>query len=210
FKQLLVQEKLTEEELRSQVERNLTLERIYDKEVQENISVPEDKMKEEYENNKGQFIQQEKITVVDVVLFLDAADKGAAAKAEEILIKIRENDNDPLKLVQDGTFAVRDYEPRKERDKELIEAARKLKPGEISGIITTGDSLHIIKLTEYLPEKQYTYNEVKSLIEQKLKNNEQNRRAKEWFEGLKKDAKIEVLIQPAGQPAGQQKAAPEK
>src|SRR5208337_4896914 len=177
YKQILANEKLSEEELRGQLARNLTLQRIYAREVLVNIIVPEDKIKEEYEKNKDKFIQQEKISLVDVVLFLDVADKGSAAKAEEVLKKIRENNNDPKELIQDGTFAVRDYDPREGRDKELIEAARKLKPGEISGIISTGDSLHIIKLTEYLPEKQYTYNEVKALIEQKLKNNEQNRRA---------------------------------
>ncbi len=197
YKQLLANERLSEAKLRDRLARNIAIQRIYAKEVLENISVPEVKMKEEYEKHKDQFLRQEQVDLVDVILFLDVADKGSVAKAEEVLKKIRENDNDPKKLVQDGTFAVRDYDPRKDRDKELIEAARKLKPGEISGIITTGDSLHIIKLKSYLPEKQYTYDEVKSLIEQKLKNDEQKLRTKEWFEELKKDAKIEVFMHPA-------------
>lgn len=203
YKQLLANEKLSEAEIRDQEARNIAIQRIYAKEVLQNIIVPEGKMKEEYKKHKDQFLQQEKMTLVDVVLFLDLADKGSAAKAEEVLKKIRENNNDPHKLVQDGTFVVRDYEPRKDRDKELIEAARKLKPGEISGIITTSDSLHIIKLTSYVPEKQYSYDEVKPLIEQKLKNDEQNRRAMQWFDGLKKDAKIQVLVPPAGEKNGQ-------
>ncbi len=207
FKQIMANEKLTEDALRGQIARNLAIERIYAREIRDkNFSVPQDKMKEEYEKNKAQFIQREKISLVDVVLFLDVADKGSAAKAEEVLKKISENNNDPTKLVQDGTFAVRDYEPKKDRDKELIEAARKLKPGDISGIITTGDSMHIIKLIDYKPEKQLSYEEVKSLIERKLAADEQNRRAKEWFEGLKKDAKIEVLVHPADEKkAGQTK-----
>jgi foldase protein PrsA len=201
FRELLANEKTSEDILRAQVEKNLLLQRIYVKEVLQKISVTEDQMKEEYEKNKDRFIEQEKVSIIDVVLFLDAEDKGSEAKAQEILKKIRENDDDPLKLAPDGSFSVRNYEPKKERDKQLYEEARKLNPGDVSGIIKTGDSMHIIKLKDYLPEKQYAYDEVKLIIEQKLRGDEQNRIAKQWFDGLKKDAKIEVLMESKGQGA---------
>ena len=200
FKQMLANEKLTEDIFRGQVARNIAIERIYSREVlDKDIKIPEDKMKAEYEQNRSKFIQPEKISLVDVVLFMDASDKGSIAKAEEVLKKIKDNNNDPTKLVPDGTFAVRDYEPNKGTDKDLIEEARKLKPGDISGIIKTADSIHIIKLKHYQPEKQRTFDEVKSLIERKLTADEQTRIAKEWFEGLKKEAKIEVLVHPIGE-----------
>jgi parvulin-like peptidyl-prolyl isomerase len=205
FKQLLANERMTEDALRGQIAKNIAIERIYAREVLDKpISIPEDKMEAEYEKNKSKFVQQEKISIVDVVLFMDAADKESAAKAENILKKIKENNDDPTKLVQDGTFVVRDYEPHKDTDKELIEAAEKLKPGDISGIIKTSDGMHIIKLKDYQPEKQYSYDEVKPLIERKLIADEQSLKAKEWFEGLKKDAKIELLLHPADKQIGRQ------
>ena len=198
YKESLEKDHLTEQMLRAQIERSIMLERIFAKEVLEKISVPEEKMKEEYEKEKGKFVQPEKISLVDVVIAPDASadahGSGVGGKAEAILKKIRENGNDPNKLAQDGTFTVREYEPNKEKDKELIEAAEKLKVGELSGIIKAGDGLHIIKLKERVPEKQLAYDEVKSLIEAKLKAHEQSQLTKEWTEALEKDAKVEILL----------------
>jgi parvulin-like peptidyl-prolyl isomerase len=194
YKKILEQGAMTEEQLRAQVEKNLILETIYKQEVLDTIRVPEEKLTEEYEKNKGIFTQPEKISVVDVAISLSPSDKGAETRAEEVLKKIRENGNDPEKLVQDGTFVVRDYDPKKDSDKELYEAARKLNPGELSGVIKTSDNLHIIKLVEYTPEKLHAFAEVKSVIERKLRADAQNQKTREWFDGLKKDAKIEILV----------------
>ncbi len=198
YKESLERDHLTEPMLREQIERSIILEHIFAKEVLEKISVPEEKVKQEYEKEKGRFVIPEKILLVDVVIVpaasADAQGNGVGGKAEAILKKIRENGNDPDKLAQDGTFTVRNYAPNKEKDKELIEAAGKLKPGELSGIIKAGDGLHIIKLKERVPEKQLAYNEVKGLIEGKLKAHEQSRLTTEWTEGLRKNAKIEILL----------------
>lgn len=194
YKESLERDHLTEPMLRAQIESNIILERVFTKEVLEKISVPEEKMKEEYEKEKGRFVLPEKILLVDVVIATDVKGKEVGGQAETILKKIRENGNDPNKLAQDGTFAVRDYVPNKEKDKELIVAAEKLKVGELSGIIKAGDGLHIIKLKERVPEKQLAYDEVKSYIERELKTREQSRLTKEWTEGLRKDAKIEILL----------------
>ena len=196
YKKSLKQSALTEEQLRAQTEKNLILESIYKQEVLDTISVSEEKIKEEYEKNKAFFTQPEKISVVDVVMSPSPSDKGAEARAQEVLKKIGENSNDPNKLVQDGTFAVREYEPKKDNDsdKGLYEAARKLKPGEVSGVIKTDNGLHIIKLVEYNPEKLHTFAEVKGVIEKKLRTDAQNEKTREWFARLKKDAKIEILV----------------
>ncbi len=196
YRQSLKQSALTEEQLRAQTEKNLILESIYKQDVLDTISVSEKKITEEYEKNKAFFTQPEKISVVDVVMTTSPSDKGIEARAQEVLKKIRENGNDPNKLVNDGTFAVREYEPKKDNDsdKGLYEAARKLKPGEVSGVIKTDNGLHIIKLVEYNPEKLHAFAEVKGVIEKKLRTDAQNEKTREWFAGLKKDAKIEILV----------------
>jgi parvulin-like peptidyl-prolyl isomerase len=194
YKKALEQNNITEDQLRAQVEKNLILESVYKKEVLDKIKVPEEKITEEYEKNKGFFSLPEKISIIDVVISSGPSDKETETRAEDILKKIRDNGNDPHKLVQDNTFTVRDYEPEKNKDKEMIEAARKLKPGDISGVMKLGDSLHIIKLVEYQPEKVHPLAEVKGFIENKLRMGEQQRITREWSDGLKKDAKIEILM----------------
>ncbi len=91
---------------------------------------------------------------------------------------------------------MREYTADKDTDKELIKAAKKLKVGEISGAIKASDSLHIIKLKEYVPEKQFTFDEVKGTIAAKLKSDAQMKITNEWVAALKKDAKIEILVKP--------------
>lgn len=207
FKKFLEKEKLTEAMVREDVRRSLTLQRIYTKEVVDKSNVPDDKLKEEYEKDKSKFIQPEKIALVDVVIFLDAKDKGADAKAEAILKKIKENNDDPFKLGQDPTFVVRTYFPDSTKDKEMLEAVKKMKVGEISGIIKQKDGLHIIKLMEYSPEKQLTFDEAKGLIEAKFKAGAQMERMKEWNEELRKGAKIEIMDLTAAEPKAEQPKA---
>jgi len=194
YKKFIANEKMTDETVRAALARGLAMQRIYTQEVLERVSVPEDKIKEIYEKEKSHFLQPEKISLIDVVIYSDGTDKGSQDKVKGVLKKIKESNNDLSKLVQDGNFAVRDYTPNKDSDKELINAARKLKVGEISGVIKAGDTLHIIELKQYAPEKQLTFDEAKGMIEAKLKSEAQMQRTKEWTAELKKNAKIEILV----------------
>ncbi len=194
FQDFLAKELITEAELRSQVERILLYDLIIGKEVREKASVTADDVRKEYEQRKDQYITREKITVADVVLFLKQDDPASIKKANEIIAKINaDKDKDPMNLVADGTFIVRNLDINKEKDPALYEAARKLKQGDLSGVITTSDSLHIIRLTEYAPERQLPYEEVKDPLEGKLKTAALKKRLQEWDRELKKDAKIEIM-----------------
>jgi parvulin-like peptidyl-prolyl isomerase len=101
---------------------------------------------------------------------------------------------------------VRNLTVRKEREKELYNAAKKLKPQGLSGVIETPQSVHIIKLKEYSPERQLTFDEAKPKIEEKLKGPYQDKKTKEWEEELKKDAKIELMPDAVGLGQQEQKA----
>jgi len=182
------------EELRSQVERVLLLRLIDDQEVIKKTSVADEDVRKAYERHKDRFIVPGKVTVDDVVLFLDQDDPAAMAKANEILARINaDKDQDPSNLAVDGTFIVQRIDLNKEKEPALYDAARKLKEGELSGVIRASDSLHIIRLTEYLPEKQKSYEEVKGRLEAELKVAAQKERRRAWDRELRKGAKIEIL-----------------
>ncbi|MBI5739743.1 MAG: peptidyl-prolyl cis-trans isomerase [Nitrospirae bacterium] len=192
FRKLLEKEATTEEDFRAETERGIILNRVFMKEVVDKVVVSEDEIRSVYEKEK--FLRQEKITVTDVVFFLEPEDAGSVAKAGEILKKLlEEGDRDPFKIATDGTFIAHDAELRKDRDAELCEEARKMKPGDISGVIKTGDSLHIIKLKEYTPEKQFAFEEVRGVILNKLRTEARKKRLREWEDALRKDAKIEII-----------------
>jgi hypothetical protein len=102
FSAFLEQESLTEEGLREILVKSYTLKLIIAREVSEKITVTEDDLKQEYEKEK--YRKPEKLTVIDVVFFLKMDDANSLKKAEGVL-KNKEDERKPLKLVPDGTFA---------------------------------------------------------------------------------------------------------
>jgi parvulin-like peptidyl-prolyl isomerase len=192
FKKFLESEALTEDEYRRHLERLFAVEIVYAKDVIDKAIVPEEKLKEEYEKSKEKFLLPEKVGVIDVYFVKN--DKATMKNAQKILKKIKaDKDKDPWKLVLDGTFIVRNLEIKKDKHKELYEAAKKLKIGQVSNVIKTPSSLHIIKLLEYSPERYATLDEARAYLESKLKPAEVEKRYKEWEEELKKDANIEII-----------------
>ncbi len=194
YRKAIEREGLSEKEVSARLERNLVLKKISKKEVDDRISVTDDEVKKEYERDREAFHQAEKVSVTDVVFFMTAEDKGAEKKAGAILKKIKQDkETNPWRLVPDGTFVVRDTDLDKTRDKELYQAARKLKVGELSGVIVTPDSLHIIKLKEFVPEKDVSFEKAKGFLREVLRSRAWQKRMEEWQAELRRGAKIEIF-----------------
>jgi parvulin-like peptidyl-prolyl isomerase len=194
FKEFLEKERITEEDLRKRIERSLTLKRVFTREVSNKVSVSEEEIREEYEKEKERYARPEKIAVTDVVFFLETGEAGSRKKAEEILKRIHDDkEKNPWNLVSDGTFATRDMEVNESREKELYAVAKNLKVGELSGVFAASGNLHVIRLKEYSPRKQFTFEEVKSRIEGKSRARALKKRMAEWEAELKKEAKIEIM-----------------
>jgi parvulin-like peptidyl-prolyl isomerase len=208
YKQLLEKEQVTEQELRTQVERSLTLERIFEQEVYQKAAVPEDELKKVYEKEKGNYIKPEKVSVVDVFFAGKDRDDSLAKRADTVRAKIlRDKNRDPWKLVLDGTFIVRNYDLRKEKDRDLIEEAKKLKKDEISRVIKTPDGAHIVKLREYSPERQLTLEEIRPNLEKQLRAPAQEMRLSEWERELRAKATIEIVDVGSGKTQGSENTA---
>ncbi len=198
YKDFLEKQGLTPAEVRSQVERSLLLQLVAIREVAEKVSISDDEVRKEYDRQKDQYILPEKVSVVDVAFLQNQDDQASRKKAGEVLAEINAvKDKSPLNLAIDGTFAVRSRDIDKDKEPALYLAARKLREGELSGVLSTPDGLHIIQLSRYTPEKQAPYEEVKGPLKQKLLAFAQVKRFQEWEQELKKDAKIEILEIPA-------------
>jgi len=208
YKQLLEKEQVTEQELRTQVERGLTLERIFAQEVYQKASIPEDELKKVYEKEKGNYIKPEKVSVVDVFFAGKDGDDSLAKRADTVRAKILQDKNrDPWKLVLDGTFTVRNYGLQKEKDRHLLEEAKKLKKDEISRVIKTPDGAHIVKLREYSPERQLTLEEIRPNLEKQLRAPAQEMRLSEWERELRAKATIEIVDVGSGKTQGSENTA---
>lgn len=207
YRQLLEQEQVTENDLRVQVERSLTLEAIFAKEVYGKVAVPDEELKKAYERERGAYIQPEKVSVLDVFIF-NGTGNGLREKAEGIRSRILADKNrDPWQLVLDGTFIVRNYAPRKEKDRILFEEAKKLKKDELSDVIMTPGGAHIVKLREYVPERQLTLEEVRPNLEKMLLAPAQEMRLREWEQKLREKAAIEIVKEGSGTGQGNERSA---
>jgi parvulin-like peptidyl-prolyl isomerase len=198
YMEFLDKEKISEAEMRKRVQRNLVLSRFFNalkKEIYDNSKVSEEELKSEYEKDKEKYTRPEKIVVVDVVFFLKPDDADSLKKTNEILEKIQtDKEKDPWNLVLDGTFIVRDLEMKDGiQEEEIYNQAKKIQVGELSGVFLSSGTLHIIKLKEYTPFKQYTFEEVKSAVERKARGEAQKKFLAAWEAGLKKDARIEIM-----------------
>ena len=93
---------------------------IYNREVLDQVAVPEEQLKAEYEKEKDRYMKPEKVTVVDVYLLKDEG-KASQKKAKELLKKIKADPNkDPWKLVLDGTFMVRNISGAQRQGKSAV------------------------------------------------------------------------------------------
>jgi parvulin-like peptidyl-prolyl isomerase len=185
----------TEGEERAAVRRSLMIRQLYGQAISGKvITVTDDEMKREYDRQKDKFIIPESVSVIDVVFFLDTGKKQSFEKAEEVRQKILgTKEKNPMNLVPDGTFLVRERTIEKATDKELYLAARKLREGELSGVIKTSDSLHVIQLKKYVPEKRFTFEQMKPFIETQIKSDARQALIQKWEADLKKGATIEVM-----------------
>ncbi len=186
---------LNEADLRAQVERSLTIERIYAREVVERVTTTEEDLRQEYEKRRRGFVRPEKVTVIDVFVPKKEGN-DALKKAGELLALVRTNaGQDPWKLVLDGTFAVRRLAVSRDREKELYHAAKLLLPQGLSDTIETPEGVHLIKLETCDPEKQLSFDEARPEVEAQCKNVAREKRTREWEQELRQGARIEIIKQ---------------
>jgi parvulin-like peptidyl-prolyl isomerase len=195
LKEKMEKEGVTEDELRAAIARNMVLQRIFKREIEDKVAAPsEDEIKKAYEKEKGNMFIAEKVVVNDIIFFLDLDKAESVQKAEKVLDKLRADKNtDPKSLPPDGTFIVREIELSRLKQPQLYEEAKKLKVGQYSGVIKTSDSIHIIQLKEYDPMREYTLEDMRGFLADRIRNQAVASRTREWEKELRKGAKIEIL-----------------
>jgi peptidyl-prolyl cis-trans isomerase C len=196
---------MTADGLRKDARVDISVTKLMDAEVASVPGPSDADAKDFYTKNPERFKRDEMVHAAHILIRVDEkADPAAKAKAkatiEQVLKKAKAGE-DFGKLAQqysqDGSAAqggdLGDF-PRGQMVPEFSDAAFALKPGEISGIVTTKFGYHIIKLIEKKPGGVVSFEEASTQIKQFLENQKKQEHADAFIAGLKKKSKIEVLI----------------
>ena len=188
------------DQIREQMERI----RLMSQEVRSKIQVSLKEVMEYYQANRRQFGEQELYKARDILFKLpkDVTEADIAkvhARADEVfqLLKKGQSFADLAKKYSDdpnaaadggelGTFKKGDLVP------EMEDVVLKLKPGEVSDLVSIGGSFHIIKLEKKFLGDIKPFDQVKSEIEDILYKKKSEERFEHWVAELRKSAAIEI------------------
>ena len=205
FKKALDGMGLTEEEVRTQIQRGLAIRGLIDQKVAGKIVVTDEETKTYYDGNPQFFQQPEEVKASHILIKVEpTADDAAKAAARKKIEDVRQ------KLTDGGDFAelAKEYSEgpsgptggdlgyfrRGQMVKPFEDAAFAMKINEVSGPVETRFGYHLIKVNDKKPEQTLAYADVKDKIAQRLKQEKVAKAAKVYVENLKKAAKIEKLL----------------
>ena len=201
FSMALSKEGLTPEQYRVELREQITLSRLFNKNVRSGVNVDEAEARAFYQNNPKTFSLPEEIRVRLIFLPVPeqaTPDQTAAIKekAQSVYARVQKGE-DFIHLVreasqgettsQDGDLG---FMQREDALPEIVEAARALKPGESSSPFRCAGGYNIIKLEEVRtpvkPFEKVKDDIMKTLYEQKLENTYRS-----WLQALRSDSHIE-------------------
>lgn len=205
FKQALVEEGITLEKYREQIEEQMKKMRLLEREIQSKVQVTEKEIEEHFKKHMDSFNTPPEVRLQQVLLMIppEASEQEISqirGKAEEILQKIRngEDFNNMAKLHSQDSSAASggDIGFFKQGDliPELNEIAFSLNVGEVSSVIQTSLGFHIIRVLEKRERQKMTEEERKKEIENILYNQKVENKFKEWLKELRKKSFIKINL----------------
>jgi len=193
FEELLKQQKVKPEDIKADLRKNLTLEKLVTKEITSRINVSDAEIKDVFEKNKASFnlpegyhLQHIMVTPVPDPQITNAKHDDAKTPAEaqakaarllrdiqggqDFAVVARDWSEDAESAPNGGDLGFRSLADLEKNDPKLRQAAERLKIGESSPLIETRFGYHILKLIERDPggQKDLTSAQVQAQIRQAI------------------------------------------
>jgi parvulin-like peptidyl-prolyl isomerase len=184
---------MTVEQFRKDVRDQYIISQLRRLKVSQEIVISPYKVETYYKAHQADFKMEDEIKLRMIVLNKTSPDDtNTVQRASEILAEIKGGASfqEMASVYSEGSQKSQGgdwgwVELSKLR-KELAEATSGLKPGEVSGVIETAESVYLMLVEQTKPAHARPLNEVRDEIEKTLRTQEQARLEKQWIEGLKK------------------------
>lgn len=194
---------LNEQDLRTQFEREISIERLVDQQVSSKITVPDSEVKAFYDANPELFKTPEMVRAGHILVKVEPtatdADKAKARrKIEQISTRIKKGEDFAAvaKETSDCPSGARggdlDFFQRGQMVGPFDAAAFALKKGEMSGVVETQFGFHLIQVTDKKPSSVVSLEESKEKIGQHLKQEKTNQEVSRYVSKLRSGADIQV------------------
>jgi peptidyl-prolyl cis-trans isomerase C len=193
FKKALEQMGVTEDDLRAMVSRDILIQAVTAKTVDEPAQVNDAELRQYYDKNIAMFKQPEAVKLM--LISMKAKKKARAAlkkikSGEDFSAVAAEMSEDDYR-VKGGDFG---YIHRGRLKFPKIEnEAFRLKAGETSGLLQADGTWFIIKTGERKPEQQLSFEQVKNKLKADLEAQRTAELTEKWMSDLRAKAKIEVI-----------------
>lgn len=206
FKQKLMAKKLTEIELKNSIKTKIYVDEYLKKTGLRNPEVPEEEIKDYYENSKSSFKREDSVRASHILIMVNNdAKPGEKQQAREKAEMIRQEiingkdfaemarkhsgDANAQKSGGDLGYINKGYMPP-----EFDEAAFALEKNMISDLVQTKFGFHIIKVVDKKPAGITPYDDVRDFITKFLQEGLTQKNFPLHIEELKKKAKINILL----------------
>ncbi len=186
--------------LRSEMQKSYIYQTVIMKNVYNRINVPEDDIKDYYARHIREYSKDSEIRIRQIfVSFSDKTEYEAKETIDEANASIDagmefetalEKYADPEAKINGGDLG---YFKKGEIIKEIDEAASKLKKGEISGIIRSGNGYHIIQVTDRKEAETVPLASVREEIVNKLKADRLRDEAMKYMKELRSTYFVEIM-----------------
>ena len=208
FKEAMVEASVSEKALKSQIARNLAIDKFMEEEFVKRTDVSDAEKESFYESNPEFFKKPEQVRASHVLVRLDAgastADKNQAREKVESIKKSSEQGEDFAALAQKFSDCPSKakggdlgYFARGQMVKPFEDAAFGLDVGKLSEVVETEYGYHLIKVIDKKAERKMGFKEVEKDIEQYLIAQKVNKEKNTFINKLKQKAKVETfLIEP--------------
>ena len=205
FQKKIGEMNLSEDAIKSQINKALAIRELVNKEVTEKMVVPEEEAKEFYETHPQDFKQPEEVNARHILIKVDQnADESEKAKArkeiEEIQQKLEKGEDfaELAKKYSQGPSGPKGgalgYFKRGQMAKPFEDAAFSLETNEVSDIVETTFGYHLIIVIDKKPESIIEYQAIQPRIIQYLKQEKTKQEVSRYVDKLRSEAEIKRFL----------------
>ncbi len=164
FKKVLEENKITESKIRADIKRDMAIQQLIDKEVDQKVKITDEESKTFYDTNPQRFQPPERVKASHILIKVDegaSEEKKAEAlkKIKEIQQKVQKGEDFAAlaKTYSEGPSGPKGGDlgsfGRGQMVKPFEDAAFSMKPNETSDIVETKFGYHLIKVVDKQPAK---------------------------------------------------------